>query len=363
MDYTIESPEERIKLVEQILAETPEPSPEYLEKLADYIIFCVAKQEKKQGINNGIITDNRMVTINKRETSFEGLVSQFENGEDRIYNLFTEDKSVIFKPKIKITKEDLEEIPPLQQIRDAIESWEKQLKTTTGRQTYVIKKAIIDLRKDQYIVKNAYRCPITMKKLTRATFPISLPCEEWIDENGDVKYSGASLINTQLCQVILCNYSKLKQNSQEELSGDIKYLIQEFEDTCDKALEKYDLYQRLVEYKIDGMQNLEIQKELEKEFGVRHSVEYLSSLWRKKIPKMIAEQAELNYLNWYYTYKEQGTYKRCSRCGEVKLAHNKYFSRNKTSKDGFYSICKECRNERNAENGQEPLIDAEDISF
>ena len=39
--------------------------------------------------------------------------------------------------------------------------------------------------------------------------------------------------------------------------------------------------------------------------------------------------------------------KKCSGCGQIKLAHNKYFSYNKTSKDGFYSICKKCRNSKN----------------
>ena len=43
---------------------------------------------------------------------------------------------------------------------------------------------------------------------------------------------------------------------------------------------------------------------------------------------------------------EKGKWKKCSRCGQIKLAHNKYFSKNKTSKDGFYSICKNCRNNK-----------------
>ena len=43
---------------------------------------------------------------------------------------------------------------------------------------------------------------------------------------------------------------------------------------------------------------------------------------------------------------EKGKYKTCTRCGQIKLAHNKYFSKNKTSKDGFYSICKCCRNSK-----------------
>ena len=47
---------------------------------------------------------------------------------------------------------------------------------------------------------------------------------------------------------------------------------------------------------------------------------------------------------WHFTYQEKGKWKRCSRCGEIKLAHTRFFSVNKTSKDGFYSICKKCRN-------------------
>jgi len=89
------------------LEENPEPNEKYLEILADYLILCMEKQEKKE---RKILTDNRLVTVNKRETSFEGLVSQFENGEDGIYNLITDNKNTIFQPKVTITKKDLEEI-------------------------------------------------------------------------------------------------------------------------------------------------------------------------------------------------------------------------------------------------------------
>jgi len=101
LDYSLKTPEERKKLVEQILEETENPSPQYLEILANYLILCMEKQEKKE---RKIITDNRKATIDARETSFEGLVSQFENGEDGIYNLITKNKNIIFKPKVTITK-------------------------------------------------------------------------------------------------------------------------------------------------------------------------------------------------------------------------------------------------------------------
>ena len=82
------------------MTETPEPTEKYLEILADYLILCMEKQERKE---KRILTENRMSTVNKRETSFEGLVGQFENGEDGIYNLITQDKNVIFQPKVSIT--------------------------------------------------------------------------------------------------------------------------------------------------------------------------------------------------------------------------------------------------------------------
>ena len=55
-----------------------------------------------------------MVTINKRETSFEGLVTKFGDNEDYVYNLIANDKNIIFTPKISITPEDLQTIPGLQ---------------------------------------------------------------------------------------------------------------------------------------------------------------------------------------------------------------------------------------------------------
>ena len=343
LDYTIESPEERNELVKKIIEENPNLNEKYLEVLADYLILCMEKQERKE---RKILTDNRLTTVNKRETSFEGLVSQFENGEDGIYNLITNDKNTIFQHKVTITKKDLDEIPLLKQLREAIQMWEEKLKTTTGRDAYIIKSTLIELRKDQYVIKNAYRRPIVLTKITRSKSIIPLNDEATVDDEGNVVYSGVSLMNPTVCSAILCNYSRLKQDSWEDFEGDTWYLIYDFERTCDKALKSYPLYQRIVELKIDGVPNLDIQMILQQEFGIKHSIEYISSLWRKKIPSLIASTAEDEFLNWYYTVEKRGQFKRCSRCGEIKLAHNKYFSKNKTSRDGFYSICKCCRNKK-----------------
>ena len=343
LDYTLESPEERKQLVEKILEECPNPTPQYLETLADYLVLCMEKQEKKE---RKLLTENRMATVNKRETSFEGLVSQLENGEDGIYGMISNDKNQIFQPKVMITKKDVEEIPGLVQLREAIKMWEQKLKTASGRDAFIIKTAIIELRKDQYIIKDTYRKPIIPKNITRSRHFIPLESDFSFDDEGYVIPEGVSLCDPKVVSAILCNYSLMKQESWGEFEKDLWYLMQEFDEVADAALKEYPLYDRICEYKVDGLQNIDIQEKIQEEFGIKHSVEYISSLWRNKIPKLIASEAEDRLLNWYFLNEMKGKYKKCSRCGEIKLAHNKYFSKNKTSRDGFYSICKNCRNSK-----------------
>lgn len=345
LDYTLQDPGARNELVKKIIEQTPPQrlTPKYLQLLADYLVFAMDKEERKK---KNIITDNRMVTVNKRETSFEGLVEKFQNGEDGIYNIITNDKNIIFTPKISITEEDIQTIPGMKQLRDAIAQIEAQEKVATGKRRFLLKKQLIEMRKDQYVLKSTFKAPIYCLNATKSFNHVALEEKISVNEDGSLKIEGNfSLLNPDHVSAVLCNYSRIKQECWGQFSSDAYYMIQDLEKLVDETLEKdFPLYYDLLIYKIDGKTNEEIQSLLERDYGVRHSVEYISSLWRNKIPKMIAEQARKDWLIWHYTFEEKGKWKKCSRCGQIKLAHNMFFSKNNTSKDGFYSICKDCRN-------------------
>lgn len=73
--------------------------------------------------------------------------------------------------------------------------------------------------------------------------------------------------------------------------------MNEFDDVAKRALESMPMYKLLVECKIRGYHSEEVQEELYRKFGIKHSLEYISSLWRKKIPAIIASKAEDDYLD------------------------------------------------------------------
>lgn len=348
LDYSLETPEERNKLVKKIIDNTPSEqlTPRYLEILSDYIIFAMDKQERKQ---KQILTDNHMVTVNKRETSFEGLVGRLENGEDGIYNMIANDKNIIFTPKFQITQQDIAEIPELKQLVDAIAEVEKAEKKAVGKKKFLLKKQLIAMRQDQYVIRSAYKPPIYCMNAIKSFSKINFDENVSISENDEIEDNSlVSFFNPKHVSALLCNYSRLKEDAWGKFYSDSYFLMEDLDTLIEKTLRNsYPMYYDLLIYKIDGKQNLEIQSLLNQKHNVKHSVEYISSLWRNKIPKLLSEQAQKDYLIWYYTTQKKGKWKKCSRCGEIKLAHNKFFSKNKTSKDHFYSICKCCRNKKN----------------
>jgi hypothetical protein len=59
------------------------------------------------------------------------------------------------------------------------------------------------------------------------------------------------------------------------------------------------------------------------------------------IARKVVKQYELIYEDWLYLNYLRGTYKTCSKCGEVKLVSK--YSKDSTRKDGLDHKCKNCR--------------------
>ena len=358
LDYTLQTPEERNELVKKIIANTPPEklTKKYLEAMGKYIVLAF----KEDIAEHRILTESRWnSTIKVREVSLEGLSASFENkysdggknnsAEDYVYNLVIEnDKNVILTQKTKITQEDIDTIPGLKELMQEIKRLENEVfPLAQGKAKYSVKQNIIALYRDTYVLKTSYTGHINCVNSVKTANRLDIYEDITIDKDGGLQVnSNLSLLIPKHVSALLCNYSKLKENAYGHFTSDIYYMMMTLDELVEEALADYPLYKALLIFKIDGLQNIEIQRKLEELFDTRYSVEYISSLWRNKIPKLIAETAEKRWLVWHYTEEEQGNWKKCSRCGQIKLAHPKFFSKNKSSKDGYYSICKCCRNKK-----------------
>lgn len=215
LDYTLKSAEERKKFVEELipcLNKDQLESEKYMEILADYIVSAMTPEEKKSKM---ILTDNRMVTVNKRETSFQSLVDKFENGEDGLWNLMIDnDKNVLLTHKKEITNKDLEEIKDLKDLKESIAIVEQMEKAATGKKRFKLKKWLIEMHQEQYIIKDAYRPAMTpgstvVKNLTKAKLRENII----INENGEPESDClVDLFNPNHICGLLCNYSALKED-------------------------------------------------------------------------------------------------------------------------------------------------------
>jgi hypothetical protein len=58
----------------------------------------------------------------------------------------------------------------------------------------------------------------------------------------------------------------------------------DFDDLMRRTLANEPVLSLIVECKFAGLQNIDIQTILKQELDVSHSIEYISNLWRKKIP-------------------------------------------------------------------------------
>ena len=352
-DYSLKTPEERIEYINTLLNNTPREQlrPQYLTYMSDYILFVADKNQTKKEYKaeHPIVTKNREVTVSKRQVSFEEIISTLENGEDGLYARITNDKNQIMDRRDKITSEDIEEISGLRENLDLIETLKRQFDAAKGQKKYSLKKQIIETWQQIYILKaSAKTMPVSgrVSNQIKNMAHVSLDEDIWLDENDMPHSTGLiTLFNPAHISFLLCYYSQLKQECSEDLLSDMHYLLLDLEDLVYKTLKDEPILLDLVIWKIDSKTNEEIQKLMESHYGIKHNEQYFSTLWRKRIPKLLAEQACRDWLTWHFTNEEYGTWKKCGRCGEIKLAHPLFFSRN-TSEDGFYSICKDCRKKK-----------------
>ena len=357
LDYNLKTPEERIEYVNKLIdansrtsrtSKRSKPSASQLELMSNYILFVgenitVRQREEEYPV----VTKNREVTLNHRETSLEGTIDRLPGGEDSLWTVTSSSEYPLgVKEPLDLSK--ISEIPGGEAKLKVIHDLESQMAKATGFRRFKLKKAIIETWQDIYstrISMNAAAGYATTPKLSptlKTAGRIELPEHRWVTANGIPKSdSDFSLFEPTIVLLLLRHYFNLKSEVRNDLHCDMHYYLWELEIVARKALAEHPILLDLCRLEMLGYTGAEIVDYMETYHNIVHSEQYFSTLWTKKIPKLISEEAKKNFIIYYWR-KNGLPFKTCSCCKKTLPANPFFFHRN-TNSDGFYSKCKKCR--------------------
>ena len=295
-----------------------------LEMIANYIL---AVDEKDKGINYKIYTSEELFNRACREYNVINSVAKANGGLDMNYGENISEAFPIFQlPKnfkkvkdLKVEKKDLEKYPPMKDYTDFYEYLKeesKRLWNTKGlskedmTRRSKIKKILPEIKKDIIEVKKQLQMPIIWKA------PLK--------DNGGADYDELDMFDKNVVKVLL------QVHKQVDLQDDLSCILVDLDNLINNIKFTERQYEVLELWR-NGLTIENISKEL-------HVKENTVSITLDRAIDSIVKQYEKEYEEWYYLNIRKGTYKKCSKCGEVKLISQ--FSKNGNRLRGN---CKDCK--------------------
>ena len=382
LDFTINTSKDRQDFIDNYIKERTAKgyifTPKEIGQMGDYILY--GKDE-----DGTSIVDRKEVEIETRYGSYkkkrpESLEALMESPAFNESNIVT--TNIYKKTKPKIDREKDKDIPGIQELWKTIDRLDRRIKVTEGKtvdpdikpltpqQLYKAKHHLIELRTEQYYLKDSVRPTIHLGTISRETTEED-PSIPWDSE--DSNYSIAPLGLYSSCPQRFTNPRELeerdyKYNHEAKYILDFRnkdhiyYLLENYEEfmasatdnpesLLDDIMETLDFYidfadlseekKLILKLKRRKIPVVEIKEELLETFGVTHSPNYISTIYKQKICKEISEAAKLHF-DMYMERDVPSSWKKCSQCGETKLLDSRVFMRKSKSSDGYNSKCKKC---------------------
>ena len=250
------------------------------------------------------------------------LDKEFEN----VFAIFLLPKNYKKVKDIKIESKDFERFPILKEYQQSINHMkckldelmsideskikDKEILSDIRNRKKAIKKNLKLLKLDMLDIKKQLEKPIIWKA------PLK--------DNGKADYDELDMFDKNVVKALL------QVHKQVDLQDDLSCILVDLDNLINKI--EFTNKQRIVlNMWSDGVEPIIIARTLNmKQSAVNKYID--------TIVGMIVKQYEKEYEEWYYLNIRKGTYKQCSRCGEVKLISQ--FSKNGNR---LRSNCKDCK--------------------
>lgn len=419
LDYSIGRDIDRVAAVIEILDTLDtDPTALELEQMGSYILY--GKDE------NGLNAVQRGETIdgNKRYSSYKKtddkllsldeildnpLTDQDELKPAHQRSAYTKPKPVINRPKYdKKTGALIDigdgDIPGMPELWECIDHMEHVIAVNEGKvppdesvtilpdsyRLYQLKHNLIDLRRHQYYLKDAYKPTLHFQAIDhpKAQF-YDWTCDSfyWISLDEWHRRVDEALLHT-ISKNLEDYTTRINEKGETEVKWivrehtfdwenplHVKALINNYDALYDYLYEKLNTYGRtlifdferyramanltevrnfILDKKIQKMPYTEIVENLQIKYGLKYNENHLCTILAKEIPEKIALAAQKHHM---LIDTPQEECKKCHTCGRLLPRDPIFFVRNRSRKDGFSSNCKECEKKRRIEKGGQSIYD------
>lgn len=399
LDYSIQRDVDRLKAVEEILDSLDKkPSPTELEQMGSYILYGKDENGLNAYQRGEMLRDARYNSYKTKDDEVVSLDEILENplsDQQQFREMGSRDpyiqpKTTIKRPKYdKKTGEMIDpgdsDIPGMTDLWESIDRIEHWIAAVEGRvdpyedeeifnnpyRLYKLKHALIDLRRHQYYLKDAYKPTIHFlaadhpkrqymnwssdscywisradweQRVNSTFFPVSKNIEDYEtrNEGNEVKWvvrrHTFDWEDPNHVYALICNYLNLKNLLWDKLDTDGHALLMDF-DRYRKMANLTDVREYILDCKINQYTQSEICHKLQVKYGLKYGESRLYAIINREIPDKIIEAVRKHRL---LTTTPAEQCKKCTTCGRLLPRDNLFFVTNRSRKDNFASRCKEC---------------------
>lgn len=263
-----------------------------------------------------------------RKCKEENLVNSSVNVGNELA-IFKIDKNYKKDPKTVITNKDYERFPILKEYKKAYDyakskfkelSVKKGLTEQEKRMKYLLRKDLGRLKQDMIDIKKSYERAIKWKQPLKDSGSPDWDC---YDSKKIEQFKYAAQLNS----------NGDFQDDRACIAYDADVTIQKT-DLTEKQRKVLNLWRKDIPISGDNGKGVKGIAEI---LGMTQ--QNVTIILNSALQKVIKTEKEI-YEDWYYLNVEKGTYKKCSKCGEIKLIQR--FRADKKGKYGVRTICKEC---------------------
>lgn len=298
-----------------------------LESLGTYILQPDSEYRKKNKLKIYNNEEEFQRALKKEKSHIHKYGEQINEGDPMI--ILKPVQNIKLVPKRTINKEYINEHEELQCYQDLINHL-NEIQKNKELQNNINKK--LNQNKNEGWFK--YKCDYMksalksdMEYVQNSYNPLFIP-KKLLKDNGSVTWDCLDVLDTTHVKPLLQLY---REKEEYDFTSDIDCILYDLGQVLKKV--KFTKKQNeVLNLWMEGMTVKNIAKELNKPTG--KVCNFLDRIVNK-----IVETYEEQLETWYYLNVCKGEYKRCSKCGEVKLV-SKF---NKNGKGGIRSICKICQ--------------------